>query len=604
MTSRRRPPDTAVGTRELHEWIGDVRTARLSRRAFALRLAALGVPAPMASLMLLDAGVARAADTAHTPHQRGGGGALKLLFWQGPTLLNAHFGTGVKDQEGAALFYEALIRYDQDGEPVPVLAAEIPTRANGGVAADGRSVTWKLKKGVAWHDGAPFTADDVVFTWRFATDPASAAITTGDYEGIKAIEKVDALTVRVVFAKPTPLWLRGSTPHVIPRHLFEPYKGAKSREAPANLKPVGTGPYRFVDFKPGDLVRGEINRNYHGANRPHFDSVELKGGGDAPSAARAVIQTGEFDFGWNLQVEDEVLKRMESGGKGRVNIHPSGNVEFIQLNMADPGSEIDGERSHPRSRHPILRDPAVRQALALLCDRRALETFVYGRTGVATANILNNPARFNSPNQRIEASVEKANALLDAAGWKRGAGGIREKDGRKLRLLFQTSINALRQKVQSVYKQACAQAGIDVEIKAVTPAVFFSSDVGNPDTYSKFHADLQMYANGGREPDPAGMMQWFVSWEVASKANKWIGRNRGRWVNEEYDRLFKASEGELDPVRRAALFIRMNDLVCNDHAVIPIVYRPEVNGTARGLVAPTSGWDLALSSVAEWHRAT
>jgi len=603
MTARRRAPTTAAGTRTLHRWLEDVRGGRMSRRAFTGRLAALGVGAPMASLLLLDAGIAQPRGAGYAPSRRGGGGPLKLLFWQAPTLLNPHFATGLKDQEGSALFYEPLIRYDAEGDPVPVLAAEIPTRANGGVAADGSSVTWKLKKGVAWHDGAPFTADDVVFNWRYATDPATAAVTTGDYAGIKAVEKLDAHTVRIVFAKPTPLWLRGSTPQLIPRHLFEPFKGTKSREAPANLKPVGTGPYRFVEFRPGDLLRGEIHHGYHAPNRPHFDSVELKGGGDAASAARAVLQTGEFDFGWNLQVEDEVLKRMEASGKGRVNIHPSGNVEFIQLNMSDPTTELDGERSHPKSRHPVLRDPAVRQALALLCDRKALETFVYGRTGVATANILNNPARFNSPNHRVEASVGKANALLDAAGWTRGAAGLREKDGRKLRLLFQTSINALRQKVQAIFKQACAQAGIEIEIKAVTPAVFFSSDVGNPDTYSKFHADLQMYANGGREPDPAGMMQWFVSWEAASKANKWIGRNRGRWFSQEYDALFSASEAELDPVKRAALFIRMNDLVCDDHAVIPIVYRPEVVGTARKLVAPTSGWDLALSSVAEWYRA-
>ena len=408
--------------------------------------------------------------------------------------------------------------------------------------------------------------------------------------------------MRFEFNKPTPIWARTATVQLIPKHLFEAFAGARSRDAPANLKPVGTGPYRFVDFKPGDLVRGEINTSYHAPNRPHFDSVELKGGGDATSAARAVLQTGEYDFGWNLQVEDEVLKRMEASGKGRAVAYASGNVEIIQLNMADPASEADGERPNPKSRHPILSDRAVRDALALLLDRKSVQEFVYGRAGVVTPNFLNNPARFNSPNIKDEFSVDKANAALDAAGWKRGADGVREKDGRKLKLLFQTSINSVRQKVQSIYKQSCAKAGIELELKGVTAAVFFSSDVANPDTYGRFLADLQMYAVAGRLPDPDSFMQWLVSWQASSKANKWLGLNRGRWASDEYDAAYRASEFELDPVKRAALMIRMNDLVCNDHAMIPIVYRPTVHGLARNLVAPVSGWDDSLNGLADWYR--
>ena len=590
---------------ELRAQIHRVRQGDLARRAFIQRMAALGVSAPLACAMLADAGIAQAQTVpAYKPTQRGGGGALKLLFWQGPTLLNPHFGTGAKDLEGCRLFYESLMRYDADGGPVPVLAADIPSRDNGGIAADGKSVVWTLKKGVSWHDGKPFSADDVVFNWLYATDPVTAATTAGLYENVKAIERVDSHSVRMVFDKATPLWTRTGAMQLIPKHLFEAYKGGKSREAPANLKPVGTGPYRFVDFKPGDLVRGELNPAYHMPNRPHFDTVELKGGGDATSAARAVIQTGEYDFGWNLQVEDEVLKRMEAGAKGRVVINASGDVEFIQLNMADPGTELDGERSNPLSRHPVLSDPLVRQALALLFDRKGVQEFVYGRAGVATANILNNPQPYNSPNTRSEYSVDKANALLDSAGWKRlgGVDGLREKGGHKLKLVFQTSINSVRQKVQAIFKQACGKAGIEVELKAVTASVFFSSDVANPDTYGKFWADLQMYAIAGRAPDPDRFMQWFVSWEASNKANKWLGLNRGRWLNDDYDRLYKASDNEFDPVKRAAIFIRMNDLVCNDNAVIPVVYRRSVHGLARNIVAPLSGWDIALSGLHDWYR--
>ena len=270
---------------------------------------------------------------------------------------------------------------------------------------------------------------------------------------------------------------------IIPKHLYADYMGAKSRDAPTNLKPVGTGPYMFKDFKPGDMVAGVINPNYHMENRPYFDAIEMKGGGDAVSAARAVLQTGEYDFAWNMQVEDEILLRLEKGGKGHCVISPGGNIEHIQLNTTDPWTEVDGERASLKTKHPTLSDPAVRQALSLLVDKASVEKFIYGRTGVATANFVNNPEKFASKNTKFEFNVDKAADLLDKAGWKKGGDGIREKDGKKLKFVYQTSINQPRQKTQAIVKQACQKAGIDIEVKAVTASVFFSSDVANPDTY-------------------------------------------------------------------------------------------------------------------------
>ncbi|MBA4178307.1 MAG: peptide ABC transporter substrate-binding protein [Leptothrix sp. (in: Bacteria)] len=592
-----------VDEAELRRWVQHVREGALPRRDFIGRLAALGIPAPMAGLMLADAGVAQAQPAfVYKPTKRGGGGPLKLLMWQGPTLLNPHFATGTKDEYGCRIFYESLARWDADGNLQPVLAAEIPSRTHGGLAADGKSVTWKLKKGVTWHDGKPFTADDVVFNYEYATDPATAAVTSGAYEDV-TVHKVDSHTVRVVFAKPAPFWPGiYSTVQLIPKHLFAAFGGAKSREAPSNLKPVGTGPYKFVDFKPGDLLRGELNPNYHMPLRPHFDTVEMKGGGDAPSAARAVLQTGEYDYAWNLLVEDEILKRMESGGKGRIAFAAGGDIEALYLNFTDPYTEVEGERAHASTRHPLFGDAAVRQAMALLVDRQGIQDFIFGRTGTATPNFVNNPQRFRSPNNRFEFNVDKANALLDAAGWKRGNDGVRAKDGKKLKLMFQTSINSSRQKVQAIIKQACGKAGIELELKTVVASVFFSSDVANPDTYGKFWADMQMYNAAQGRPDPARHMQRFASWEIAAKANKWLGVNLVRWRSEEFDKAYRASEVELDPVKRAALFIRMNDLVVGDGYVVPLLHRTGVAGLASKLVAPLSGWDTHMSSLPDWYR--
>ncbi|MFL5268072.1 MAG: peptide ABC transporter substrate-binding protein [Stellaceae bacterium] len=591
----------------LRRLIAAVKFGRVSRRAFVRKMAGLGLTAPVATQLLAHAGLAQTSTPSeYRPTKSGGGGALKMLYWQAPTLLNPHFAVGTKDQEGSRIFYEPLAAWDPDGNLVPVLAAEIPEIENGGVAPDGMSVTWKLKKDVRWHDGRPFTADDVVFNWAYAADPATAATTIGNYQDIK-VEKIDPLTVRVNFDKPTPFWADafvGQFGMIVPKHLFEAYKGASSRDAPANLKPVGTGPYRFVDFKPGDLVKGERNPDYHVANRPHFDTIEMKGGGDAVSAARAVIQTGEYDYAWNLQVEDEILLKLEAGGtaRGRAEIVPGGNIEHIQLNSTDPWTEVDGERSSVKTQHPLFSDPAVRQAMKLLVDRASVEKHIYGRTGIATGNFINNPARFVSKNTQWEFKIEKANELLEKAGWKRGADGIRAKDGKKLKLVFQTSINAPRQKTQAIVKQACQKAGIDVELKSIVASVYFSSDVGNPDTTRKFYSDVQMYTVTMSAPDPEVFMRQFVSWEIASKENKWQGRNIVRWRNDEYDKAFKAAEAELDPIKRAALFIAMNDMVVGDPCVIPVVYRPRVSGVSRRLHASLSGWDNDLWDLKNWYR--
>ena len=259
----------------------------------------------------------------------------------------------------------------------------------------------------------------MIFNWEYATDPATAAVTSGSYTGVERAEKVDTHAVKLVFGKPQPFWFDafcGYRGMIIPKHLFEAYRGAKSREAPANVKPVGTGPYKFVEFKPGDVVRAEINPAYHVPNRPFFDTLEMKGGGDATSAARAVLQTGEYDYAWNLQVEDDILRRLEQGGKGRVEIWATGNPEHIQLNQTDPGKEVDGERSSLKTTHPFLTDPAVRQALNLLVDRGAVQEQIYGRGGQTSANFLNSPSRFYSRNTRWEFNVDKANQVLDAGG--------------------------------------------------------------------------------------------------------------------------------------------------------------------------------------------
>ena len=590
---------------EIRKSIAEVKQGTLSRRSFIRTMAAAGIAAPVASQILLWNDVAMADSTLqYKPTKAGGGGPLKILLWQAPTLLNPHFAIGTKDQVASRIFFEPLAGWDKDGNLIPCLAAEIPTKANGSLAADGMSVTWKLKQGVKWHDGKPFTADDVVFTWAYAADLATAAYSTGSYKDI-TVEKIDDHTVKVLFKAPTPFWADpfvGSVGQILPKHHFGDYAGAKSREAPGNLKPVGTGPYKFVEFKPGDLIRAERNPDYHVKNQPHFDTIEVKGGGDAVSAARTVLQTGEYDYAWNLLVEEEVLKRMEASGKGRVDITPSGNVEFIILNTTDPWTEVDGERSSVKTKHPTLSDPVVRQAFNLLIDREAIQKFIYGRGGIATASFVNQPQQFKSGKLTYAFDVDKANKILDDAGWKRGADGIREKDGKKLKYVFQTSINAPRQKTQAIIKQACQKAGIDIELKSVTASVFFSSDVGNPDTYSKLYCDMEMYNTTQPQPDPERFLNQCVSWEIANKENKWLGRNISRWSDPEADKAYKTAQQELDPVKRAALLIKVNEIFCEANILVPLLSRNIVGAGVNSLMADISGWDVTTWNLGSWYR--
>ncbi|MBV9544562.1 MAG: peptide ABC transporter substrate-binding protein, partial [Chloroflexi bacterium] len=188
---------------------------------------------------------------------RGAGGTLRILMWQAPTILNPHLSQGTKDFIAARFVSEPLLTVDAAGNLSPVLAAEVPSKDNGGLGADGKTVTYKLKQGIKWADGEPFTADDVVFTYQYAINTDTAAVTFGSFIDLASVEAADPNTVRLTFKAPTGGWFvpfTGGNGMVLPKHLLSDYIGANSRNAPFNLKSIGTGPYMVQDFKPGDVV--------------------------------------------------------------------------------------------------------------------------------------------------------------------------------------------------------------------------------------------------------------------------------------------------------------------------------------------------------------
>jgi peptide/nickel transport system substrate-binding protein len=554
---------------------------------------------------------------------RGTGDVLRLLFWQAPTILNPHLSVGTKDLSASRIVYEPLATFNASGEMVPVLAVEVPTLENRGVAADGRSVTWKLKPNVRWADGEPFTADDVVFTWEYIVNPEVAAATSNDYANIASVEALDDLTVKITFDGVTPNWVEpfvGLRGMVLPRHIFEDYAGANAVDAPANLIAVGTGPYKVTEFKNEDiLIIGgdavstnkiifDINPYYREPDKPYFRSVELQGGGDATLAAEAVLVDGSVDFAWNVQVPSDQLAAMTAGNPVGQLVNPeSSYVEYILINFTDPNVETTGgERSSVEHPHPFLTDLAVRQAIAHSIDREEIAA-LYGETGPATTQLLISPAALRSPNETPYGyDLERAMSLLEEAGWVDEDGdGVREQDGVELSVLFQTSTNTVRQATQEIVKRDLAQIGFRVELKSVDSSVFLGPVADNTNTRRHFYADLEMFAFGSRSPDPGAWLKGWTCAEAAQQANNWSTANWGRYCNEEFDRLYEQSATEIDPAKRSELIIQMNDLLVEDVAMVPLVERPlsaAISLTLDGY-QPTA-WDADIWNLADWRRAT
>ncbi len=540
--------------------------------------------------------------------ERGAGGTLRILYWQAPTMLNPHLGRGNKDFDAARVTYEPLATHNKEGTLIPLLAAEIPSLENGGVAEDGKSVTWKLREDVQWSDGEPFTAEDVRFTYEFITNPEGAATSAYSYDAVERVEVVDDYTITVIFEDVNPAWalpfvgIRGM---IIPEHVFAEYTGANIREAPANLMPVGTGPYRVVEFKPDDIVVYEPNPHYREAGKPFFSRVELKGGGDAASAARAVLQTDDADFAWNLQIEPHILEELVEDGYGRILTSSRPLVEYILINHTDPDTATDdGERSSTAFPHPFFQDKQVRQAFALAIDREAIATQLYGSAGVATGNILVEPSIYRSPNTSFTFDLEQAAALLDEAGWSDSDGdGIRDKDGIAMEVLFQAPAGSVRQKTQQIVQQSLESIGVAVELKSIDPAIFFDSDPTNSENYAHFYADMQMYTIPYDSPDPGAYMRGWTCDNIAQKENEWSGTNIERWCNPRYDALYQQSTREMDPQQRRDLFIAMNDLLIEEVALIPLVHRFRVSGVSNTIEGvELTPWDADLWNIQDWER--
>ncbi|PZX15631.1 peptide ABC transporter substrate-binding protein [Celeribacter halophilus] len=542
--------------------------------------------------------------------ERGADGHVNIIYYQAPSTMNPYLSGGTKELESASLVLEPLARYNEAGTIVPYLAESVPTVENGGVSEDLKTITWKLKEGLKWSDGTPLTSEDVKFTWEYCTTEGGGCSQSEKYNDVVEVETPDELTVVVHFGVPKPFpygpFVGAQAPIVQKAQFADCVGEAMASCTEENFSPIGTGPFVVDEFKTNDVVSLSANPHYRDPNKPAFATATLKGGGDAQSAARSVLETGEFDYAWNTQVSPDLLEAMLAKGKGQLVSAFGTLVERIMVNMTDPDPALGDERATAAHPHPILSDLAVRKALSMAIDRALLTEIGYGDAGRPTCNVLPAPAIYNSTanDACLTQDIEGAKAILEEAGWVDSDGdGIREKDGKKLSLLFQSSTNAIRQDFQAIIKQWWGEIGVETELRNIDASVFFGGDAGSPDTFQKFYADVEMYANNFDGTDPEAYMANWECKQAPRPETQWQGNNMPRFCSDEYDALVAEMAKTGDINKRAELAKAMNDMLMQEYVIIPLVDRGRLSAhsnTLGGVILNT--WDSELWNAADWYR--
>ncbi len=389
--------------------------------------------------------------------EAGQGGDLLLLQWQAPSQANALLSNGTKDLLAGSLVLEPFAWYAPDGSIVPALATEVPTQSNGGISEDLTTITWNLRDVVVWSDGTPFTSADAVFTYEYCTNEETGCSVQA-FADVASVVADDDYTVTITFNDPKPYPFEpfvGYTTPVIQAAKFADCVGAAAKAfSDENFMPIGTGPYMITELRPEDTVVATFNPNYRGAaeGKPFFGTVTIKGGGDAEAAARSVLEVGEADYAWNLQVAPEILAPMEATGNGRLASAFTANVEHINLNQTDPFADPPSEGTP----HPLFVDnPDLHRALSIAINRDELVQVGYGPTGNPTCNMWPVGAQSSTNNDWcLTQDIDGANALLDGLGYLDTDGdGIREAEGfGPLEFDYVTSTNAVRQSNQELIK--------------------------------------------------------------------------------------------------------------------------------------------------------
>lgn len=518
-------------------------TRRQSLKFFGA--AGLAVMAPS----VLGMGAARAQDTPK--------GQIVVGFSQEPTVFNPHL-LHIEVDEGVHFaIFDPLFDVDAKGNFYPLLAKEVPTVENGGVSADG--LTWKvtLRDDVTWHDGTPFTAEDVKFTLELLVNPDFRSWRRTGHSLVRDITVVSPTEIswrmESAFAPYTAIL---ASTFIVPKHGFE---GADPNNAPFNNAPIGTGAYKWKQRVAGDHIELEANPGYFG-DGPYLERLVLKYIPDI-TVLYTQLKTGDIDVLALQWISPDNYEEAKTLPDRVVEVFGAPFFEGLSFNL----------------QRPQFKERAVREALYYAVDKQTIIDALYYGVPQATESYMPRESYYYNANLPVqEYNLDKARALLDEAGWKPGSDGIREKDG--VRLAFTcstTSGNHLREQAQQFLQQSFREIGVDMQIGNLPPAVMW----GDHWMLSQFDMALAgLSCLTGPDPDTS---DYFLS--TSSPAKGGNGQNTWVYENPEVDELLKKGGALVSPEERLPIYQRIQEIMRHDLPFLPIFQYANIRGYKTGI---------------------
>lgn len=500
---------------------------------------------------------------------------------------NNQSGSGI-----SSFVIEPLFRPRATGDYEPILAAEVPTVANGGISADSKTVTFKLRDGITWSDGPPLTADDLVFTFEVYKDPGSTPQANSAWGSVASVTAVDRLTVQVKMSDVNPGYLELYS-QILPRHKFD--GTAVTQEHPQARLPLGTGPFVFKEWKTGDRIVLERNPSYwRDPKLPYLDGIVVQVTPERETAISSFLK-GDYDSVYFFVTADlKTLKEAEQTGNITLAVlQTPSRVEFLWLNHSR-----DGNLAAP---HPVLGDPAIREAIDYGIDRQAIIDEVLGGFGYLVGSfIYAGWAAVDIPPTPFDPA--RAKQVLDAAGWTSGSDGIRAKNGVRASLRFQTiSGDQTRELYQQLIQQNLRDIGIELTIENVPSNTIFGS-WSEGGLLARGNYDIVM-SRDGNDIDPVEWVATFSSGQIPS-AERPDGFTYSHWANDAYDSLILEASSTLDQEKRKATYRRVAELFAQERVALPVyssawgwAWQNRLKGVT------TDYWDgmWAPSTAAEWY---
>jgi len=522
------------------------------------------------------------------------GGTFIFAMWQEPTTLAPQYANQTIAGLVGQVVWEGLAMTDPDGDYVPQLAKSVPTLQNGGVtiSSDGKkmSVKWELLPGLKWSDGKPVTSEDIKFTWQERMrDPK--VVSRAGFSDIESIDTPNE-TAAVVNYKSIYAAYPLNFSSLIPKHVLQGVPDPSQTEF--NRKPIGTGPFRIVDFKAGDSITLEKNTNYRFApEKPYLDKIIFR---SVPSSTVAIAQlkAGEGHGMWNL-LESETPD-IEKDANLKISFSPSNNVERIEINLAE-----NNDPSDPSKPHPILGDVRVRRALIHATPKPQLvEKLLFGKAKVGSSVCPQGWAADKTITQEGY-DPKKADELLDQAGWAKGADGIRAKGGVRLSLVINTTTgNKTREQVEQVLADEWRQRGIELKIQNMPSSVLLSGSWDDKDPRQRGTYDLALYTTNAAIDPGVHMSQRYHSRQIPTPQNK-SGQNRVRISDPELDKMIDEAGSTLDLAKRKELYSKIFRKINEIAPAIWLYERGRIDAfRANALGWKPHAWDNITWNVDEW----